>query len=371
MSFCAMFAVTESASAASRVFIGTYTGGSSEGIYSAELDAVSGELTGLRLVAKSENPSFLCVSEDGKSLYAVNEVGNFRGERSGAVSAFRVSDDGDFVLLNQQPTGGGGPCHLALDRTGKTLFVANYGGGSVASFPVLANGSLGPQASFVQHVGSSVNERRQNGPHGHHIITDPDNRFALACDLGLDKVLVYKLDSARSKIDPAEVPFARLAPGAGPRHLTFHPSGQFCHVINELDCTITTFRFDAERGWLGEVATVSTLPEGVDVENGFSTAEIETHPSGRFVYGSNRGHDSISVFSVDPERGTLTQVQNVPTGGRTPRNFGIDPSGTFLLAANQNSDTIVVFRIDPANGTLRSTDHVLNVPSPVSVVFVE
>jgi 6-phosphogluconolactonase len=245
------------------------------------------------------------------------------------------------------------------------VLVANYGGGSVSVLPIQSDGRLGPATGFVQHEGSSVNPRRQERPHAHSMNLDAANRFAFAADLGLDKVLVYRFDANRGTIVPNDPPAATVAPGSGPRHFAFHPRGRNAYVINEMTSTVTAFRYDAGRGRLTELHTISTLPQGFTGNN--STAEVQVHPSGRFLYGSNRGHDSIAIFSIDSDTGRLTQVGHQPTGGRTPRNFGIDPTGVYLLAANQESSTVTVFRIDPRTGRLTPTGQTVNVPVPVCV----
>jgi 6-phosphogluconolactonase len=353
------------------VFIGTYTGAKSKGIYVSRLDLSSGKLAEPELAAEIASPSFLALSPDHRFLYAVNEVGSFAGKKSGAVSAFSVNPQtGALRLLNQQPSGGGGPCHLTVDRSGKNVLVANYGGGNVSVFPLAKDGSLGEATAFMQHHGSSVNKQRQNAPHAHGIYVDARNRFAFVPDLGIDQVVIYRFDADKGSLTPNDPPFAALAPGAGPRHLSFHPNNQHAFVINELLCTITAFRYDADRGTLDEIQTISTLPEGQSVLPNFSTAEIEVHPSGKFLYGSNRGHDSIAVFAIDPDRGALRLVQHESTQGKTPRNFAIEPAGRYLLAANQNSDNIVVFRIDSATGRLTPAGQSIQVGAPVCVQFM-
>ncbi|PYV29314.1 MAG: hypothetical protein DMG22_23340 [Acidobacteria bacterium] len=257
---------------------------------------------------------------------------------------------------------------MSLDKAGKFVMAANYTGGSVAVFPVLADGRLGEASAFVQHHGSSVNPERQEGPHAHSIAPSPDNRFVLAADLGLDRLLVYHFDPAQGSLKPNDPPFATVKPGAGPRHFAFHPGGRFVYTINEMGSTITAFSYDAMRGSLREFQTVSTLPK--DFAGASDTAEIEVHPSGKFLYGSNRGHDSIAVFAIDDKMGTLTPVEHVPTEGKTPRSFAIDPAGSYLLVANQDSDNLVVFRIDARTGRLAPSDKVSDVPSPVCVIFV-
>ena len=352
------------------VYFGTFTGGMSKGIYVSRMDA-AGNVTVPELAVTCTNPAFLAMDPGRRFLYAVNEVDNFGGRAGGAVSAFALDDrTGRLTPLNQQSSVGTGPCHVQVDATGRAVLVANYGGGSVAVFPVRADGSLGEARSFIQHRGSSLNPLRQQGPHGHCIVTDPDNRFALACDLGLDKVVVYKLDSVQARLTPNDPPSAPLPPGSGPRHLAFHPTGNWVYVINEMGCTVTVFRYDAARGALTEIQNVSTLPSGHAVETRFAAAEIAVHPSGKFLYGSTRGHNTIAVFNIDEQTGKLTWAEEVPSGGKTPRHFGLDPSGRFLLAANQNSDSVVIFSIDSKTGRLAATGRSLNIGSPVCVMCV-
>ena len=351
------------------LFVGTYTDKESKGIYAYRFDAVSGELTPAGLAAETTNPSFLAVDPSRRFLYAVNEVSKYKDAASGAVSAFAIDRQaGKLSLLNEVPSRGADPCYIALDKTGKYVLVANYTGGSVAVFPVLNDGRLGESSAFVQHVGSSVNHERQEGPHAHWIETTADNRFAIAVDLGLDQVRVYRFDAANGTLVANDPAFAQLDPGAGPRHVAFHPSGKFAYVVNELNSTVTSFSYDNQRGALRPLHTVSTLPQGFSGEN--STAEIHLHPNGKFLFASNRGHDSIAVFSVSPGTGALTPVDHVSTQGKTPRNFEIDPTGTRLFVANQIGGNIVVFRINPRTGKLAPTGQVLQVPSPVSLKFV-
>jgi 6-phosphogluconolactonase len=354
------------------VYFGTYTSAKSQGVYVARLDLATGALTEPTLAAGIVSPSFLAVHPKRTFLYAVNEVSNFDGGVTGAVSAFRIDRaTGRLTLLNQQSSGGAGPAHLTVDRAGRNVLVANYGGGSVAVLPIGADGRLDAASAFVQHAGSSVNPQRQQGPHAHSVNVDLANRFAFVADLGLDKVLIYRFDPSKGSIVPNDPPAANVEPGSGPRHFAFHPTGRFAYVINEMTCTVTAFACDASAGRLETLQTISTLPDGVTVAKGMSTAEVQVHPSGRFVYGSNRGHDSITVFAVDETTGRLTFVQNESTQGSTPRNFGIDPTGRYLLAANQRTDSVVVFRIDEATGRLTPTGTRITVGSPVCVKFVE
>lgn len=354
------------------VYFGTYTGAKSKGIYVSRFDTVTGKLSEAQLAAETRNPSFLAVHPSERFLYAVGEVNESQGKPSGAVSAFSLNaETGKLAPLNQQSSGGAGPCHLSVDATGKCVLIANYGSGSIAALAIRAGGDLGEATTTVQHTGSSVNPRRQAGPHAHYISPSPDNRFALTADLGLDKLLVYQLDPVGAKLTTNNPPFAVVAHGAGPRHLAFHPNGRLVYAINEMALTITLFSYDPAQGTLFEEQTVSTLPADYTATDKDSTAEIAVHPGGKFVYGSNRGHNSIAVFSADPKTGKLTLVQHEPTQGKTPRHFAIDPTGRWLVAENQNSDSVVVFAIDQASSKLTPTGQTLTVPSPVCAVFVK
>ncbi len=351
------------------VYFGTYTGAKSKGIYVSQFDSRTGKLSEPELAVETKSPSFLAVHPNERFLYAVGEMTVLDGKRAGAANAFSIAPEtGKLTLLNQQPSGGLGPCHVSVDARGRCAFVANYGSGSVASLPILKDGKLGAPASIIQHTGSSVNPKRQAGPHAHCINPDTSNRFVLSADLGLDQVLVYRLDSKRATLAANEPPFGVVAPGAGPRHLAFSPDGRFVHVINEMGSSMTTFQFDRKRGALKELQTVSTLPAGFAGEN--TCAEVQVHPSGKFVYGSNRGHDSIAVFAVDKESGKLKLLENEPTQGKAPRHFAVDPAGRWLLAENQTSDSIVVFRIDAPMGRLEPTSQTLTLGAPVCAVFV-
>jgi 6-phosphogluconolactonase len=348
-----------------RVYVGTYTGGKSQGIYTCELDLATGALRRQHVTGGIRNPSFLALHPNRRFLYAVSEVDDLPDGQSGAVAAFGVDPaDGRLTPLNHQSSRGAGPCHLVVDRTGKNVLVANYGSGSIAVLPIAQDGKLAPASSAIQHRGSSKDPSRQKGPHAHSINVAPDNRFAFVADLGLDKVLVYRFDAVKGALEANDPPSVAISPGSGPRHFAFHPSGKFAYVINEIKQTVTALKYDPARGTLEEVQTISTLPGGLVVP-GNSTAEVQVHPSGKFLYGSNRGHDSIAMFSIDEGTGRLTLLGNQPTGGKTPRNFGIDPSGAYLLVANQDSDTITVHRIDLKSGRLQKTEHSASVPSPV------
>lgn len=357
------------------VYVGTYTRftpeprGRGEGIYLYRFDPASGSLGFVTLVAGVPNPSFLTASPDGTTLYAANETTQLDGQPGGAVSAFAIDrESGGLTFLNRQPSHGTDPCHVRVDDSGRVLMVANYTSGSVAVLPIEANGGLTPASDVRQHHGSGPDPQRQEGPHAHFITPDPTNRYVLSSDLGLDRVLIYELDAQRGTLTPHDPPGVSLPPGSGPRHLAFHPNGRYIYIINELASTISTCAWDAESGTLRVLDTITTLPEGFEGNN--SCAEVRVAPSGRVLYGSNRGHDSIAVFAVDPPSGILSPRGHVSTQGKNPRNFTIDPSGTYLLAANQDSDTIVTFRIDGATGELEATGQVTSVPSPVCVTIL-
>jgi 6-phosphogluconolactonase len=350
------------------VYIGTYTHGkgpaASQGIYRGWLGMGTGQLT-VESVTPAVEPSFLAI-DSSWHLYAANEGDIFVGKKSGAVTAFSISGKSDELhRINQRKSEGSGPCHVSLDIKGRFLLVANYGSGSVAVLPIQKDGRLDQPSAVVEHKGASVNPQRQEGPHAHCIGVDPQNRFVLEADLGLDSLFVYRFDSDRGTLK--ELTPAKLDPGSGPRHFVFSRDGRFVYVINELASTITTFSFNRETGELKSLATVSTLPKGFSGEN--TTAEIDIDPRGRFLYGSNRGHDSIVIFSIAPETGMLTYVGHQPSGGKTPRSFGIDPDGKYLLVANQDSNNVVVMRIDEKSGKLTPTGSSVRVGMPVCVKF--
>lgn len=351
------------------VYVATYAVRGSKGIYAYRYDAATGQLVDLGLAAETPSPAFLAISPNQKFLYAVNEIDEYQGQSSGIVSAFAVdTKTGKLTLLNQVASKGASPCHISLDQTGKFVLVANYTGGSLGVFPVGEDGRLGEASDFIQHRGHGPNVDRQDNAHPHWIGVSADNRFALNADLGMDKVFVYHFDAGKGKLTPGDPPFVTMPPGAGPRHFAFHPSGKFVYLINELNLTITAFSLDTKAGKLKELQTVPTLPKGASSES--TTAEIVMHPSGKFLYGSNRGHDSLAVFAIDPAKGTVTLVEHVSVKGKTPRNFEIDPSGKRLLVANQNSDNIVEFAIDPVTGTLTPTGTELKVSAAVCIKFL-
>ena len=349
------------------LYIGTYTSGKSEGIYIYRMNPNTGQLTHFNTVKGVADPSFLAIDPRRRWLYAVNEVEQFAGKRTGALSAFVIEQaTGNLTFRNQQPTAGAAPCHLFVDKNSRFVLVANYYGGNIAVLPINSDGSLLAVADLKQHQGSSVNKERQEAPHAHYIQLDSQNRRAFAVDLGLDRVMVYEFDSKSGKLSPNKVAWLQLKPGDGPRHLAFHPTEKFAYVINELSNTITALTYDKTTGAFGGLPTVPTLPK--DFTGANTTAEIVISPSGKFLYGSNRGHDSIVSFQIDQDTGRLTYIEHVPTQGKTPRNFAIDPTGKFLLVANQESDTIVTFRINQVTGKLEATGQVVQVPTPVCIL---
>jgi 6-phosphogluconolactonase len=352
------------------VYIGTYTeeGSASKGIYAYRFDPSTAELTSLGLAAQTVNPSFLAVHPSHRFLYAVNEVKNYASQKSGAVSAFAIDRaSGKLTLLNEVASKGADPCYITVDKTGKYVLVANYTGGSVAVFPVLEDGRLGEASAVVQHTGHGANPERQAGPHAHSIDLSPDNGSAVVDDLGLDETLIYKFDSARGSLAP-DPTVAKAAPGAGPRHFVFHPNGKLAYVVDEMASTVSAFKYDAGSRALRPLQTISTLPGSFSGLN--STAEIHVHLSGKFLYASNRGHDSIAVFAIDANTGMLTPMEYASTKGASPRSFEIAPQGSLLFVANQKSDEIVVFGINPETGRLTPTGKVLEISRPVCVKFV-
>jgi 6-phosphogluconolactonase len=352
------------------VFFGTYTTGKSpsKGIYRATFNSATGELGTPELAAEVGSPSFLAISPAKTHLYSVGEAG---GDDGKAVSAFKLSlPDGQLTKLNAVSAVGQGPCHVNTDRTGQMVGIANYGSGSTVSYKVGPDGSLSEPVSFIQHEGSSVNPKRQAGPHAHSINFSPDNRFAYVCDLGMDQVQIYKVDPATGSLTPNDPAFAKTPVGGGPRHLAFHPSGKFVFVNNEMSLTETVFSYDEKTGALNPVETVSTLPAGEEVTAGLSTAETVVHPNGKFVYVSNRGHDTITVFSFDAETGKLTLIQNASAEGEVPRNFNLDPSGKWMIVAHQKSNSVAVLKVDEATGKFSFTGTKHEVGAPVCVRFV-
>lgn len=341
------------------IYLGTYSGPQSQGIYRSTLDERSGQLSDPVLVAEAKNPSFLALSPNGRALYAVCEAGG------SAVGAWSIGADGKLSALGQQPTGGAGACHVSVDATGKNVLVANYGGGSVAAFALREDGSLGERSAFIQHTGSGPNLKRQNKPHAHAIYPDEASRFVYSCDLGTDQVFIYRFDAGKGTLVPADPPFATVPPGAGPRHLAFHPA-DFVYVNNEMGLSVTAFTRDKTTGALTAFQTIPTLPDGAATE-GVSTAEIWVHPTGRWLYVSNRGRDTITLFSIDTQ-GRLAWMDETPTP-KEPRGFGLSPDGQWLVVGGQKNNQVAAFRIDAQNGKLTPSGRPVEVGAPVCVVF--
>jgi 6-phosphogluconolactonase len=352
------------------IFVGTYSGPKSKGIYHLQLDPATGKLSDPVVAAETVNPSYLAIAPSHRFLYCIGEVDNFEGSHKGVVSAFSIDPTtNDLTLLNHQPSGGGGPCYIALDKDGRNAIVNNYGTGSVESLPIGPDGRLGDPVSVIQHVGTGPDKTRQEGPHAHSINFDPANRFALACDLGLDKIFVYRFDAAKGTLTPNDPPFVATAPGSGPRHLAFGTTGRFAYVAQEMARSVAAFAYDADKGVLTPIQSISAMPD--DAPKGGSAADIHVHPNGKFLYSSDRGSDTIAIFSIDPQTGKLTAAGRQSTMGKTPRNFAIDPTGTYLIAANQGSNMLVVFSIDQTTGALAPTGNTATVQAPVCVKFVE
>ncbi len=342
-------------------YIGAYTKpGGNRGIQRASLDTKTGELKLLGLAAEAKNPSFLAVHPGGKFLYAALEEGG------GAVGAYAIEKDGNLRALNTESSKGAGNCHVTVDPSGKFVFAANYGSGSVAALPIRGDGSLGPATGSVQHTGSGPDAGRQKGPHAHSIY--PNGPFVYACDLGTDDVFIHRLDPASGTLTPNDPPSGKVPPGSGPRHFAFHPKGGFAYTCNEMTCTATAFAHDAAKGTLTPIQTLSTLPADYTLTKKDSTAEIFCHPTGKFLYVSNRGHDTIAVFAIAAD-GKITLTQNAPASVKIPRGFAISPDGGWLVAAGQNSDSLASHKIDPATGKLTPASKLEGVGAPVCVMF--
>lgn len=352
-----------------RFFIGTYTGGESKGIYSATLDTETGRLDGLVLAAETASPAWLTISADGRHLYAANEVNKYKGSATGFVTAFEISGDGAKLgEINQQPSEGRGPCHLSLDTTGGCLFVANYAGGSIAALPLRKDGGLEPATAAIQHTGHGANPKRQEAPHAHQIISDPSGKYVYVADLGLDRVKVYAYDAAAKTLTPAPGRDVVVKDGRGPRHIVFNQAGDRLYILTEMTSEMVVYSFDAKTGATRELQSLSILPDGFSGQS--TAAEIQFDATGRHLYASNRGDDSLVVLDVATD-GSLTFAQRVSTGGKTPRHFMIDPSGHFLLAANQDTNSINAFRIAPATGKLTAIEGAsLTVAKPIAIEFL-
>ena len=351
-----------------RLFVGTYTEpeqSTSKGVYVYRMDS-SGRLSSESVIRGLVNPSYLAVHPQSGNLYVISEKGTFDGQPNGGVVALAVDrETGNATLLNKQSSGGEDPCYISIERTGRYALVANYTGGSVAMLPILPDGTLAPASEVVEHAGSSVHPNRQDKPHAHCILPDPTSRYAMAVDLGIDKILTYRMDLDAGRLHHhAEV---KIPEGSGPRHLIFHPNGSYAYLVCELNSTVLGFRYESGTGNLEQLQTIGTLPRGYDGKN--SLADVHVTPNGRYLYASNRGHDSFACFSIDPQSGELSVLDHIPCGGNEPRGFEIAPGGNFLLAANQNSNNIVTFLIDPARGQLSRTGDEVEVPMPVCIKF--
>jgi 6-phosphogluconolactonase len=367
-----LLVLTVPVAAKTLVYFGTYTGSGSKGIYRSILDEKTGELSDLVLAAELENPSFLVVSPDQKYLFAVSENGKFKGKEGGGVSSFAIGKDGGLTVISQVNSGGGAPCHISTDSQGKCLLVANYMGGSISSYQIAADGKLVAPAAggFIQHEGQGAQLPRQASPHAHSVNVDPSGKRAYVADLGLDKVLIYKLDAAAGTIAPNDPPFLKLPDATGPRHFSFHPSGKWAYTNLEMSLQVAALSHDPETGALNVLEIESTVPEGTG-RKGNSTAECLVHPTGKWVYVSNRGHNTIAAFAIDQKTGKLDFIERESTQGKTPRNFGIDPSGRFLIAGNQHSDTVTVLKINQDTGSLDPIGHQIKVPAAVCIRFLK
>ncbi|HWJ19020.1 MAG TPA: lactonase family protein [Geobacterales bacterium] len=358
---CVATALSTAAGADLTVYIGTHTAAPGKGFSVAHFDTVTGALSKPEFLLETPAPAYFVIAPGGRRLYSCNSTG--------FVSAYSIDPaTARLALINQEPSGGGDPSYISLDRTGHYVFVANYDGGNIAVWAIQPDGSLGDRTAFVQHTGSSVDPRRQTHAYAHSIVVDPTNRFVLVADLGLDKLFVYRFNVKDGSLSPNDPPFARSAPGSGARHVVFHPNGRWVYLITEMGNTIILFNWDTKNGTLSEVQTTPTLPK--DFQGVSTCAEVRVHPSGRFVYASNRGHDSIAVFSVDAHTGRLTPIQHVPSGGKTPRNFEMDPTARWMLVTNHGNEKPMVFRIDQETGKLTPVGQPVDVPAPFCPRFL-
>ncbi len=357
----AALALLPAAAADLTVYFGTHTAGPGKGFSVSHFNTVTGALSKPEFQLETPAPAYFVIAPGGRRLYSCNSTG--------FVSAYSIDPaTAQLKLINQKPSGGGDPSYVSLDRTGHYVFLANYEGGSIAVWALESDGSLGERTAFVQHTGSSVNPQRQSHAYAHSIRVDPTNRFVLSADLGLDKLFVYKFNVKDGSLTANDPPFAKAAPGSGPRHVVFHPNGRWVYLITEMGNTIMLFNWDTQRGALSEVQTVGTLPK--DFQGASTCAEVQVHPSGKFVYASNRGRDSIAVFSVDAKTGRLTPIQDIPSGGQTPRNFDMDPTAHWLLVTNHGSNTAMVFGIDQQTGKLTPAGQPVDVPYPFCPRFL-
>lgn len=363
-------AVAQQSGSKEILYVGTFSDRGSQGIYVFQFDRASGKLTELQTVSGKESPSFLEIHPNGKYLYAVYREGMSKDDKSGTVTAYKIEQStGKLTRINEQSSEGAGPCHVSLDPKGKFAYVSNYGGGNLAVYPVNKDGSLGKSSDVVQHEGGSVNQDRQQEPHMHSIIPTGNGKFIYASDLGIDKIMIYKVDHKTGKLSAAKVPFVENTPGSGPRHFALHPNGNFAFSAEELSSTIASFRVDKATGALSQTDRVNMLPEDFDGNN--SAADIHISPDGKFVYASNRGHDSLVIYAIDPDTGKLTFAGHENTRGGHPRNFCIDHKGTYVFVANRDNDNVVVFKRDAASGKLTYTGEEVNVPAAVCIQQLE
>jgi 6-phosphogluconolactonase len=357
------------------VYVGTNTGPKSKGIYlyrlQAKNDVVSQNilLVPMGLAAETPSPTFLALDEKRRLLFAANEVDTYQGRAVGAVSSFSIdAKSGKLTQLSQQSSMGPGPCQLVLDKSGKYLLVANYAGGSVAVLPVSGDGKIGPATCSIQHKGKGADPKRQAGPHAHCVTLDPSNKIAFVCDLGLDKVIAYRFDAEHGTLTADEALTISTKPGAGPRHLVFRPDGKYAYVVNEINSTVTGYAYDATSGKLTELQTESTLPAYFDGPN--TAAEIAVHPSGKWLYVSNRGNETVVLFDIDRDTGKITYTEEQNTGGKKPRHFSLQPNAKHMVIANQGSDNLLVTRVDDTNGRLKPSGIFSEAPSPTCAVFL-
>jgi len=363
------FATLSANAADMYVYFGTHVAGAGKGFSLSHFDTDTGVLTKPEYLLDAEAPAFFVIHPDGKHLYTCNSISTFQGKPEGTISAYEIdTKTGKLTLLNRKPAGGGDPSYISLDKTGRYALDANYQGGNICGYAIQPDGSLGERTAFVQHTGRSIDPSRQTKPFAHSIIVDPSNRFVLVADLGVDKVFVYRFNEKDGTLTPNDPPFAPVKPGSGPRHVKFHPNGKWVYVISEIGSTVTGFNWDGTKGMLTEFQAVSTLPEGFT--NTSACAELEIHPNGKFLYGSNRGHDSIAVFAIDQATGKLGLVQHVSSQGKTPRNFAFDPTGKWIICTNHGSNNAVVFRVDETTGKLTQTGQPVSVPYPFCERFL-
>lgn len=346
------------------MYVGTYSTRGSEGIYVFEFDRKTASMKPVQAVSNAKSPSFLAIHPSGKHLYSVNEG----AEKLGGVSSYAIDKPtGKLTFINGQSSLGAGPCHISVDQTGKTAFVSNYGGGSLAVLPINADGSLAAPSDSVQDVGTGPNAQRQDKSHVHSATLAPDNRFVYVANLTTDKVNIFAIDTKTSTVKPAETPYASVKPGSGPRHFTFHPNGKYAYLVEELTSTVAVFSRNAKTGALTLIeGNVKTLPDGFAGQN--TSADIHIDPSGKFLYQSNRGANTLAIFAISND-GRLTKVGDQPTEGKTPRNFLIDPKGDFVFVANQDTDSITIFRRDQKTGKLTYTGQSVKVPAPVCILM--